>query len=76
MFALQLHSGIIRPQLNGGVTETHRAAPLVALSGEIWTEEQVSDGEQQGFSQRPCFIVNAVFVQMLEDRETSFTFMV
>lgn len=36
---------------------THRAVLLVALSSEMWTEEQVGDGQQQGFSQRPCFII-------------------
>ncbi len=53
----------------GGLT--HRAALLVALSGEIWTEEQVCDGQQQRFSQRPSFIVILVFIQTLEDKETS-----
>lgn len=44
---------------------THRVVLLVALDGEIWAEEQVGDGEQQGFSQRPSFIIITIIIQTL-----------
>lgn len=52
-------------------TWTHLAALLVALDGEVWTEEEVGDGEQQRFRQWPSFVIAvAIGVQTLEDRET------
>lgn len=54
---------------------THRAGLLVALDGETWTEEQVGDGHQQGFGQRPgsiiILIIIAVSIKTLADKETS-----
>lgn len=54
-----------------GRRRTHRAALLVTLSGEIRTEEQVGDGEQQRLSQRPRLVLAVVFIQALEGEETS-----
>ena len=38
----------------------------MALDGEIWAEEQVSDGQQQQFSQWPSFGLINIFVYTLE----------
>lgn len=48
---------------------THLAVLLVALSGEIWTEEQVGDGQQQRLSQRPGVVLIVVFVQTLHRKK-------
>lgn len=53
---------------DAGGCQTHRAVLLVALDGEIWTEEQVSNGQQQGLSQRLTFVISIV-VQVLEGEE-------
>lgn len=36
---------------------SHHGAPPVALDGEIWAEEQISDGQEQGLSQGPRILV-------------------
>lgn len=36
---------------------SHHSAPPMALHGEVWAEEQVSDGQEQGLGQRPGVLV-------------------
>lgn len=40
-----------------GIGGSHHGAPPVALDGEIWAEEQISDGQEQGLGQGPRVLV-------------------
>lgn len=40
-----------------GAGGSHHSAPPVALHREVWAEEQVSDGQEQGLSQGPGVLI-------------------
>lgn len=52
---------------------THRACPLVALDGEVWTEKQVRYSQEERLSQGPRSIIIITFI-LLGDKTSSSSF--
>lgn len=45
------------PPESRGLGGSHHSAPPVALDSEIWAEEQVGDGQEQGLGQGPSILI-------------------
>lgn len=58
------HTLYLLPQWGQWGGGSHHIVPAVALHSEVWAEEQVSDGQKQGLSQRASSLI--IFFTLLE----------